>query len=207
MTNPTHLQITFHAFDQLDLPRGLILDVGCSEGYCKYEFINRGFNWVGCDNQFEQQNMPIVKNNAENLKDFADHSIDIIFACHVLEHIERPIDALREFKRVLKDDGFLFISMPLLCEHQLKEADHIFVMNEQQVLKWLSYVKFIWSMYLYNKNNDCVEQGSQFFLCRKKDDWKMLNTKCSKCGKEKKAFNHNLISSCCEQQMEVIENV
>lgn len=206
MNKLTHLDLTFNAWDALNLPKHLsILDIGCGDGTTKDLFAIRGYkNWVGVDRDYDCPNFPIYKSEMQDLKNFVSKSFDVVFVCHSLEHCPRPIDALQEFKRILKDDGFLFLSLPLFCQKQLEESDHIMVMNEYQVLKWLSYVHFGWSMHLYNMNDNCVEQGSQFFLARKKDDWKMINVKCNKCGKEKKAFNYNLISNCCDEKMAVV---
>lgn len=47
-----------------------------------------------------------------DLKPFADKSVDAILAKHLLEHIVRPIPALKEWSRVLKDGGRLVIVVP-----------------------------------------------------------------------------------------------
>ena len=40
------------------------------------------------------------------------NSLDFIFSAHCLEHIPNPIGALFEWKRILKDDGFMFLLLP-----------------------------------------------------------------------------------------------
>lgn len=49
-----------------------------------------------------------------NLSMFEKDSIDIIYACHVLEHMPRPktFSTLLEWNRVLKKDGILRIAVP-----------------------------------------------------------------------------------------------
>lgn len=49
-----------------------------------------------------------------NLEPFDDNSVDLIYACHVLEHIRRPVvlDTLREWRRVLRPGGTLRLSVP-----------------------------------------------------------------------------------------------
>jgi ubiquinone/menaquinone biosynthesis C-methylase UbiE len=43
-----------------------------------------------------------------------DDSFDFILCTQVLEHLERPQDALIEFFRVLRKDGYVFISVPFV---------------------------------------------------------------------------------------------
>jgi SAM-dependent methyltransferase len=41
-----------------------------------------------------------------------DKSYDFIFASHVLEHMVNPLKAIKNWKRVVKDNGFLIIVVP-----------------------------------------------------------------------------------------------
>jgi ubiquinone/menaquinone biosynthesis C-methylase UbiE len=40
---------------------------------------------------------------------FPDNSFDIVYAHQVLQHLSKPVDALREMKRVLKSDGIIAV--------------------------------------------------------------------------------------------------
>jgi SAM-dependent methyltransferase len=53
----------------------------------------------------------IVDDGAVLLK-VADCSQDFVIACHVIEHIEDPIGAVKNWLRVLKPGGVLFVSIP-----------------------------------------------------------------------------------------------
>jgi predicted SAM-dependent methyltransferase len=55
--------------------------------------------------------------DAANLSQFADNSVDQIYASHVLEHFyygieDELLQTLREWHRVLKPGGYLYISVP-----------------------------------------------------------------------------------------------
>lgn len=44
--------------------------------------------------------------------DFADNSIDLLTAFHVIEHVRRPVFFMQEAQRVLKDGGHMILRMP-----------------------------------------------------------------------------------------------
>lgn len=53
-----------------------------------------------------------VLGNAEDLSAFAGASQDFVIANHLIEHLEDPVGGLREFHRVLKPGGLLFLCVP-----------------------------------------------------------------------------------------------
>ena len=56
----------------------------------------------------------IVTDDITSLPDFSDGTVDLVYMCHILEHIKRNDlkDVLSEMKRVLKDGGVLRLSVP-----------------------------------------------------------------------------------------------
>lgn len=48
---------------------------------------------------------------------FSDNSVEAIFCCSVLEHVENPIRAVEELYRVLKPGGYLFMYAPFLYHY------------------------------------------------------------------------------------------
>ncbi len=99
------------------------LDVGCGSGYAMARaFSDKNCIVVGIDPEPGAHGVGrfikdlvsvsnIHKGYAENLP-FEDHTFDVVFSSHVLEHVENEIRSLKEMKRVLKDDGILIIGMP-----------------------------------------------------------------------------------------------
>lgn len=53
------------------------------------------------------------KSDIQNMKDVADESYDVIICSHVLEHVQDDRQALKELKRVLKDDGQIVFLVPI----------------------------------------------------------------------------------------------
>ena len=53
-----------------------------------------------------------VKEDIQKKISFENGSIDLIFALDILEYVENPSIAIDEILRILKEDGFLFISVP-----------------------------------------------------------------------------------------------
>lgn len=58
-------------------------------------------------------------------------SVDVIHCYHFLEHMEKPVDILKEFERVLKVGGYANIVVPYYNSHlQAKCLDHKSMFNE-----------------------------------------------------------------------------
>lgn len=49
-----------------------------------------------------------------------DKKYDFVLSCHSIEHIANPIKALKEWKRIIKDDGFILLVVP----HKDQTFDH-----------------------------------------------------------------------------------
>lgn len=91
----------------------------------------------------------------DNLSFLSDGSVDLIYNCHVLEHFKRREvhRVLREWHRVLRDDGILRISVPdfgALCEVYLRTGDLGLVIGPV----------FGRQDYLYNIHYNCFDFGS-----------------------------------------------
>lgn len=97
--------------------KGSVLEYGCGSGFFIQKFQPPLFKQFAHDiseyalSQTAKNNpdVTIVKNTK---KEIQDKSIDMVAALHLLEHIPQPADVIREFHRMLKDDGVLFVTMP-----------------------------------------------------------------------------------------------
>lgn len=121
----------------------VLLDVGCRDTVLQHPLEDMGFTWYGVDKEIANTDNTLQA-RMEDLSFINDNAYDIVLCCHSFEHCERPIDALREFQRILKPGGWLFIGGPYPCHKQITagDHDHIFVLNEMQLHKLLTYTKF-----------------------------------------------------------------
>ncbi len=95
-----------------------ILDAGCGDGQYIDEFKNYSDSIYGVDIEEERvakaRKMTSIEVFLCDLSQlpFEDDLFDLIFCNEVLEYTDDEIEVLREFHRVLKDDGLLVIYVP-----------------------------------------------------------------------------------------------
>lgn len=106
------------------LKRGTkILDAGAGESYyskyCKHlHYVSQDF--AKYDGKGDAKGIQTGKRNSSKLHIVSDitdipvesASFDAVLCVEVLEHIPRPLDALKELSRVLKKDGVLILTAP-----------------------------------------------------------------------------------------------
>ncbi len=82
------------------------LDIGCGEGYLAEMGIR---NVIGIDTR-PAKGIALYA-SAEDLP-FRDESFDLVFAGEIIEHLDRPGKALRDWARVMKTGGRMILSTP-----------------------------------------------------------------------------------------------
>lgn len=111
------------------------LHVGC--GAARKDSTTKGLNtpaWNELRLDIDKSVMPDIVGTMLDMSAVADASVDAVFSSHNIEHLyphEVPV-ALTEFRRVLKDDGFVIIACPdlqsvcaLIAEDKLTEPAYI----------------------------------------------------------------------------------
>lgn len=102
-----------------------LLDIATGSGYVAIEMAKLGMNVIACDlskesiknlnrykKEFGLKNLKIIECYAEKIP-LKDKTVDYIVANAILEHIPEENDAVAEWKRLLKKDGRIFITVPL----------------------------------------------------------------------------------------------
>jgi SAM-dependent methyltransferase len=89
--------------------RGRVLDAGAGRGVYRELLRRRSNDYVGFD--IAASAATSIVGDAQRLP-FADATFDTVFCSQVLEHVPEPWLALAEFRRVLKDDGHLILTVP-----------------------------------------------------------------------------------------------
>jgi SAM-dependent methyltransferase len=99
-------------FREIVRPGDLVLDVGCGSGKysARKDSHARGYKVAGLDNFQSVGQHPFLDYRVcgdVNALPFGDASFDVVYGRWLVEHLQNPMVALREFHRVLKPGGRL----------------------------------------------------------------------------------------------------
>jgi len=119
----------------------LILDAGCGAGFFLAAFTARAFSTQGVDYESNVVSwiheafpeLSVEVGDVCRLK-FDDESIGYYLSLGVVEHFEEgPERALREAYRVLRSDGYAFVSVPYLNDFRAKHrTEHVSNLDSNQ---------------------------------------------------------------------------
>lgn len=110
----------FHRYEELleslVKPSSVVLDVGCGRGFPSADLLLRlGAEVHGLDPMADPAAVPprtTVKSGLAEAIPYPDGTFDLLTSRSVLEHLEEPERAFREFRRVLKPGGHLAFLVP-----------------------------------------------------------------------------------------------
>lgn len=156
----SHLEDTYNAFAntvKIDKTAGrpYLLDIGCRNSSIKKLFEDLGYDYIGVD---INPLVPGIIKCDMHCTPFSDESFDVVFCSHTFEHTETPLKALKEFSRVSKCGGIIFISTPAYSDYQIFKCDktHIFVPTSMQMKRFieLAGLRFIKTFYVKHEGCD-----------------------------------------------------
>ena len=98
--------------------------------------------------------------DATFLKEVENESFDVVYASHVLEHVMIPYLAIRNWWRILKDNGYLIIAVPERDEFEQKtelpskwNPEHkMFVLESREDLPYTINLKLFLESCLMDKS-------------------------------------------------------
>lgn len=90
-----------------------VLDMGCGNGYFLAELSKDLKNCYGVDGyEYEHKLFDKIEISDIRKTNFEENMFDFVTMLDVMEHIEFEKDLLDEVKRVMKDKGYLLLSVP-----------------------------------------------------------------------------------------------
>lgn len=101
-------------------PAGRVLDIGCGKGAFLKSFkaLRAGWQCVGVEPSREEAALARRDRDLEvhegmfGRVPLAPESFDLVAIMHVLEHVSRPVDTVRQMRDVLRPGGLLFVEVP-----------------------------------------------------------------------------------------------
>lgn len=162
----------------------VVLDIASGEGYGSYLLSKKASYVYGVD--IDEKSIIHAQNKysgISNLKyctgsasaiPLADESVDIVVSFETIEHHDKHDEMMKEVKRVLKKDGFLFISSPEKSIYKKRDPKNEFHIKEllleefQELLKkYFTKVDFFTQRIsvgsVINSESQGYKKGFKFF--------------------------------------------
>ncbi|MFA5207640.1 MAG: methyltransferase domain-containing protein [Candidatus Paceibacterota bacterium] len=117
-------------FDKYLLPNDKVLDLGCGNARFYQSFKNKNVDYLGIDVsskliEIAKNNHPEGKFEVSSIESILSDSFDKVYSIAVLHHIpshQFRLNFLKEIKRVLKDNGYLVLTVWNLKEKMKRRS-------------------------------------------------------------------------------------
>jgi 2-polyprenyl-3-methyl-5-hydroxy-6-metoxy-1,4-benzoquinol methylase len=133
-----------------------VLDAGCATGALLAFLRSRGWRVTGVEispcavyaqkeRGLDVRDIPLEENNFQN------ESFDAVLASHLVEHLNDPRSFFTQARRILKKDGYMFITTPNISGLQARLFggrwrsaifDHLYLFSKRTLLKMLKNCGF-----------------------------------------------------------------
>ncbi|GHU92289.1 hypothetical protein FACS189479_00730 [Spirochaetia bacterium] len=102
-----------------------VLDIGCATGALLVNLRNRGWTCAGVEispsacyarreRGLDVRSLPLEENH------FPDSSFDLVLASHLIEHLNNPVEFVKEVYRILSPGGYFIVTTPNISGFQAK---------------------------------------------------------------------------------------
>lgn len=102
--------------------KGDVLDIGCGNKPYKNLFNNVTSSYIGCDIIQSSGNEVDIICSCTDIP-LPDASKDTVFCTQVMEHVAEHEKLLSEAYRILKQDGYILLTVPMCWEHHEEPYD------------------------------------------------------------------------------------
>lgn len=110
-----------------------VIDVCCGQGDWTDRLVQMGYKVTSVDLDISQCSSAI-KADMHDLSMFEDNSFDVVFCTGSFEHAFAPFIVLSEFCRVLRDGGYIMLTLPMEDNEQmLADAGHYNAISKKQM--------------------------------------------------------------------------
>jgi ubiquinone/menaquinone biosynthesis C-methylase UbiE len=112
-----------------DFQKKRLIDIGTGSGYVAIEMAKLGINVIACDlspqaiknlqkykKGLSLHSLQLIVCNAEKIS-LKDNTVDYILANAILEHMPNEKETIREWRRILKPGGKMFVTVPLSLKY------------------------------------------------------------------------------------------
>lgn len=102
-----------------------LIDIGSGSGYVSIEMAKTGMDVIACDitekylefidkykKLFSLENLKLINCSADKIP-IKSNSVDYVVASAILEHLVFEKEAIKEWKRILKPGGKIFLAVPI----------------------------------------------------------------------------------------------
>ena len=109
-------QLFFHR-SEIVIKGGNLLDVGCGYGEFLMRMKKKGMNVYGVDPALRELSYSKkcdidIRNTTLDNACFSDNFFDVVTLNHSLEHIQDPINTVKEIAKITKPGGFIIVQLP-----------------------------------------------------------------------------------------------
>jgi len=150
-------------------PNSKLLDIGCGFNY-KFllevePYINEGY---GIDFKVPELKREKIKTKQIKISDklpFNENSFDFVIMLAVLEHLNCPIEIVKEVERILKPNGKLILTVPSKYSKRVLEflANKMKIVNEEEINDHKKYYNYKDLEKLFKKTNKLKIQKHIYF--------------------------------------------
>jgi len=117
----------------------LVLELGCFNKVYEEAVTKAGGHYVGIDVKlWFGHRKPDIQCDAQKLP-FRNSCFDVVLAFDIIEHVENPIQVLRESYRVTKPYGLILVTVPLM-RYAEYDPSHLHTYTGEILRRQLTYV-------------------------------------------------------------------